>query len=516
MANLHSCSSIYLCPTRTCSDSGVESIRSVIDAVSSPSRLGSERVAYILGLNILLRAAASFSVKKLQGIVDDLKEDANRMDRLVPIVEGRMARGEREDTERERVEAGLERLENKQERKEASAWRKQQQSDRVRSWLGGQALNESNSRRHYNNTVSRFGKTCDWLSGTSIFEEWANRTSKQPVVWLYAGPGSGKSILCSHAVDQVKSLEVKPAVAFQFYDFDDQQRTALQTARNLAAQLFEHFWLRYRDLPETLHALTQRNASDLVNVLELIQLLVCDLPVVYIFLDGLDEECTAARWNEASKIVDFVIGLADSSPSTVRVWCSTQDRPCIRERLETFPTLNIRDHVQTEVDIYLSQTVPGLDNMEVGDETRNWILGELKTRACGNFLWANLMIKTLKEEVACFDDMEQFIKDGLPKDLNEYYKRIFSRYEMKERDLARYAPSARSIPGYRKLINLQQNICAGRLFQATSSVQRTTRSNRYGVNYNSTSVEGPQHSLETIGSQTLRTTDRDTTRHRGF
>lgn len=442
IANLHSCSSICLCPTRTYSDSGVESTRSVIDAVSSPRRLGSERVAYIPGLNILLRAAASFSVKKLQGIVDDLKEDANRMDRLVPIVEGRIARGEREDTERERVEAGLERLENKQERKEASAWRKQQQSDRVRSWLGGQALNESNSRRHYNNTVSRFRKSCDWLSGTSEFEEWANRTSTQPVIWLYAGPGSGKSILCSHAVDQVKSIEVKPAVAFQFYDFDDQQRTALQTARNLAAQLFEHFWLRYQDLPETLHALTQRNASDLMNVLELIQLLVCDLPAVYIFLDGLDEECTATRWNEASKIVDFVIDLADSSPSTVRVWCSTQDRPCIRQRLETFPTLNIKDHVQTEVDIYLSQTVPGLDNMEVGDETRNWILSELKNRACGNFLWANLMIKTLKEEVACFDDMEQFIKDGLPKDLNEYYKRIFSRYEVKERDLARYAPSA--------------------------------------------------------------------------
>ena len=139
-------------------------------------------MAYVPGLNVLLRAAASFSVKKLQGIVDDLKEDANRMDKLVPIVEGRIARGEREDAEKERVEAGLERLENKQERKEAAAWRKQQQSDRIRSWLGGQALNESNSRRHYNNTISRFGDSCDWLLETSMFEEWLDKTSKQPVL----------------------------------------------------------------------------------------------------------------------------------------------------------------------------------------------------------------------------------------------------------------------------------------------------------------------------------------------
>lgn len=438
-------------------------------------------MAYVPGLNILLRAAASFSVKKLQGIVDDLKEDANRMDRLVPIVEGRIARGEREDAEKERVEAGLERLENKQERKEASAWRKQQQSDRIRSWLGGQALNESNSRRHYDNTNSRFGNSCDWLLSASIFKDWVNRASKQPVVWLYAGPGSGKSVLCSHAVDHVKSLETKPAVAFQFYDFDDPQRTALQTARNLAAQLFEHIWLRLQDIPDTLHAQTQKNSGDLVNVLDFIWLLVGNLPNVYIFLDGLDEESTVARWKEASKIVDFVMELANSSPSAMRVWFSTQDRSCIRERLDAFPTLNIKDQVQTDVNIYLSQTVPGLDNMEVGDDTRNWILGELKNRANGNFLWASLMIKTLKDEVACFDDMEQFIQDGLPKDLDEYYKRIFSRYEVKERDLARHAPPPLVSPAIEMLMYIQQNIRACCLFEATSSLQRTTRSNWYGV-----------------------------------
>lgn len=447
MANLHSCSSICSCPIRMYSGFGVESIRSVLDAVSLQTCPRSERVAYVSGFNIVLRAAASFSVKKLQGIVDDLKEDANRMDKLVPIVEGRIARGEREDADKERVEAGLERLENKQERKEASTWRKQQQSDRIRSWLGGEALNESNSRRHDNNTIGRFGDTCDWLLESSIFEEWVNRTSEHPVVWLHAGPGSGKSILCSYAVDHVKSFDVKSAVAFQFYDFDDQQRTALQTARNLAAQLFDHFWLRFQDIPEALHAHTQKSAGDLMTVLEFIRLLVAELPAVYIFLDGLDEECTVARWKEASKIVDFVMGLAKSSPSTVRLWCSTQDRFCIRERLGAFPTLDIKDQVQTDVDIYLSQTVPGLDNIEVGDETRDWILAELKERANGNFLWASLMIKTLEDEVACFDDMEQFIKDGLPKDLDEYYKRIFSRYEEKEGDLARYASSTPSASG---------------------------------------------------------------------
>ena len=383
-------------------------------------------------LNTLLRASASFSIKKLQGIVNDLKGNADEIDKLVPIVEGQYAGLERE-------EARLERIENKKERDEGSEWRKQMQSDRIVSWLSGQAINESTLTRHQNNLDVISGETtCDWLFRETMFQEWIDGTSTKPIIWLYAGPGSGKSVLCSHAYKYVEKLvpETKVAVALHFYAFDD-QNTALIMARGLAAQLFAQYWCLHKDIPEDVGDASQKSAASLDSILEFIRILIGKLSRVFIFFDGLDEECNPARWKEAVKMIDFFVRLADNFPHIVRLWYSTQDTLLIRKKLGAFPALNIKDRIAEAVDGHISAKVPGLDNVEVDRETRDWILTELKGRAEGNFLWASLMLKTIENEVSSFDEMELFIEKGLPKDLDQYYKQIFSRYEMRERELAR-------------------------------------------------------------------------------
>lgn len=385
------------------------------------------------GLNSLLRASTSFSIKKLQAIVDDLKEDADQIEKVAAIVEGQYAGTER-------FEASLERYENKKERDEGSAWRKQMQSDRIRSWLRGQNINESTLHRHRNNLdVNRHesgSPTCDWLFKDSRFQDWIRGTSLKPILWLFAGPGSGKSVLCSHAIEYMKNLGDTQAQCLHFYEFDN-EHTAIVTARNLATQLFERYWLLNHDVPEDLQSTSQKSGADLINVFEFIRVLVGELPKVYVFLDGLDEECTAARWKEAVKIIDFVNLLAETSPETVRVWYSSQDRPIIRQQLESHLILNVKEQIRVAVDEHISLKVPGIRNPEVDQDTRTWILSELKQRADGNFLWASLMLKTIEDEVSSFDEMELFIKEGLPKDLDAYYRRIIARYEKRERELAR-------------------------------------------------------------------------------
>ena len=388
------------------------------------------------GLNTLLRASTSFSTKKLQAIVDDLKGDADLIEKLAAIIEGQYARNER-------MEASLERHDNWKERDEGSTWRKQMQSDRIRNWLGGQAIHESTLYRHRNNLdIPRHpieSSTCEWLSDESQFQQWVQGTSSNPILWLPAGPGSGKSVLCSHAVEYVKNLSEVHAECLHFYEFDN-EHTGMVTARNLATQLFEQYWLSNQDVPEELQKASQKSAADLVNVFDFIRVVVDRLPKVYIFLDGLDEECTVARWGEAIKIIGFVNALAENSPKTIRVWYSSQDRPFIREQLEKHVVLNVKEQIKVAVNKHISLRVPGLCNPEVDQETKTWILDELKQRADGSFLWASLMLKTIENEVSSFDEMELFIKEGLPKDLDAYYRRIIARYEKRERELARSVP----------------------------------------------------------------------------
>lgn len=75
----------------------------------------------------MLRATTSFSTKKLQTIIDDLTSEVDNIDKLTPIVEGRKARGEREDSERERIEARIDREESRIERKENAEFRQTSQ-----------------------------------------------------------------------------------------------------------------------------------------------------------------------------------------------------------------------------------------------------------------------------------------------------------------------------------------------------------------------------------------------------
>lgn len=140
------------------------------------------------------------------------------------------------------------------------------------------------------------------------------------------------------------------------------------------------------------------------------------------------EESSEARWEEADRIVDTLIVLAHNFPRAVRVWGSNQDRGFVRQKLKDVPTLDTEERIGVALDDYIDVTVPGIDHPDADAHTREWILTELKKRAHGNFLWASLMLTTIGNEVGSLDGMEQFIDQGLPTDLDGYYRRISAQY----------------------------------------------------------------------------------------
>jgi hypothetical protein len=59
---------------------------------------------------------------------------------------------------------------------------------------------------------------------------------------------------------------------------------------------------------------------------------------------------------------------------------------------------------------------------------RGRLLTELRRRAQDSFLFAALMIKRLRNEVGCFDEIVEFIERGLPEDLEQEYLRTYQEY----------------------------------------------------------------------------------------
>ena len=88
------------------------------------ARGGNSRLSHAVA-NRMGRALASFSTSKLDGIVERIEQNSSDISRLIPIVQERVQRGEREDAAEERRLAGI-------ARSEQSAFFRQQQEDRKR------------------------------------------------------------------------------------------------------------------------------------------------------------------------------------------------------------------------------------------------------------------------------------------------------------------------------------------------------------------------------------------------
>lgn len=280
--------------------------------------------------------------------------------------------------------------------------------------------------------------TCDWLSRHSAYSEWQNGNADSSIFWLHSPPGFGKTILCSHAIQLIKDSDPDVAVVYHFYR--EEHHTACETLRIISGQLFECYVKQSPQIDEELYLKTQRRACSLENIQELITTLVKYLPKTYLFIDGLDQEVSPERWTEASTVVDFLLQLSKGSPATVRIWYSSQSSLRIREKLEGFITVDVKNKLEVKADVmlYVSlamfKTHPELE--ELGSE-KDKLLKDLQDRAEGNFLIASLMIKVLQEDTDSLTDMQEFIERGdLPKTLDGYYRRIFERIASPQRRLA--------------------------------------------------------------------------------
>ncbi|KAJ6601314.1 hypothetical protein DFH09DRAFT_1127428 [Mycena vulgaris] len=388
----------------------------------------------------MLKAATSFSTNKLNKIVKDIEEDADEIEKLASILEATKGKAERQAAELERFQAGRERAAAQKERDAQTAWREENQGDRqgeryrhISSWLCARQGNEDNMRQLRTHKGLHLSGTCDWLLQHRMYIDWCDGPTPATILWIHAPPAAGKSILSSRVI-QVITEEPDAAVAYHFYRFD-QMNTGSETLRLLANQLFDTYWNRTHAVPAEMYLKTQQSVCSLENVQELVKTLVKLLPKSYFIVDGLDEECMGSnRWAEAATTLDFLITLAKDSPDRVRLWYSSQYRPCISEKFKEYVVLDIKDEVKDDVSLYLSRANPELSDLEVSDQDKDKVLESLRGRAEGNFLWASLMLKSLKE-TASLTDMKQFVKDGLPYTLDDYYRRIFDRFEKSHRSL---------------------------------------------------------------------------------
>jgi hypothetical protein len=398
--------------------------------------------------NRMSRAIASFSVKKLDDIIANIDKNAERITLLVPVVQERSARGEREDAAEERRLAGMARDEAKllyemhaEELKKRNEERKRARKTDLGRWLlgGASQVNESNHRHQEQNTRCRNTNTCAWILNEELFINWLNPTASSPVLWVKAAPGVGKSILTAYAIEETQtSSQDTVATCFQYYSFDE-EFSALQVLRALTEQLSNQLWEQTGDIPEDIHALTQKTttSSKTADVENALRETIKHMKITYVFLDGLDEECdNGPRWRQLKHVLDFLTNLVMYEKLPIKIWCSSQPRTCVDSELQLYPTLQVTpDLNKRDIERFLKDRIGVLDDLELDEGYQNVLLADLRSRADGCFLWASLMLDSISN-ASSLQAIQEYINDGLPKDYERYYMKKLESIAAKDRALA--------------------------------------------------------------------------------
>jgi hypothetical protein len=211
--------------------------------------------------------------------------------------------------------------------------------------------------------------------------------------------------------------------------------------------LLELLAVKVPQLPESLIPFLTVDKENTRMMEKLIQAIINELPLTYIFIDGLDEadytdlqgDIPVPRAKEELPFfVSFLVSEAIKNPSKVRLWCSSQFTPEIQRYMYRQGSSSVIEvplqTKDTEGDIqkYLLAAIPeSTDDKDVF--VALVIATSISTEVEGSFLWASSMLEDLKDRAEDSDDLLTLAEEGLPTTMNAQYAKIVARIRRRDR-----------------------------------------------------------------------------------
>lgn len=175
------------------------------------------------------------------------------------------------------------------ERLEAAFRRPQMGYLEIKRWLAAPDPTENHTRAR----KLREPYTGMWYLESD--QHLAIKAGLQCSVWLYGIPGSGKSVLCSHIIDDLLTdtwADPRRVVVFFYFDFQDKQR---QDATAMLRSLIEQLLSQSEAVPSLLNNLFtecdqgRKQPINKERYLEALEQMMGMLDQVFVILDALDE-----------------------------------------------------------------------------------------------------------------------------------------------------------------------------------------------------------------------------------
>ena len=265
----------------------------------------------------------------------------------------------------------------------------------------------SSLHKHHDLQTRRAEGTGTWLLEHRDFLQWVNEGSGEHDLLCVGGPGAGKSVLCSHIVDHLRTKfkDEDVAIAYFYYDYSEQQS---QHVANLARSLLRQLSSYGQNIPAAVANFYQRTRNsakdqtwfhDLLNIL---QRVVATFGQCFIVVDALDE---ADIQTQRSGFFEVINAIRRSSGGALKVLATTRPHALsLADKFRNPVTIEILAD-PGDLHLYLARTMKEHPESEylMDDDLKEHVLATLCNNAHGMFLLPALQIRTILDQITKAD-----------------------------------------------------------------------------------------------------------------
>jgi len=262
----------------------------------------------------------------------------------------------------------------------------------------------------------------EWFLRDRLFESWL--CSHQPRgIWITGPPGCGKTVLSTSIVGGVRqNMQNRPGCVSAFLYCQDDNLSLPAILASIMSQILAQLNSIPKHISAAFEAAKKHGRSKLSTADQPMALLedsFRSLQGIYIIIDGLDE------LRDAKSIAGLLIRLLEETEN-IRIIFLSRDIPALHNRLGDLPKISLTSALMsTDINNYITLQLRDLPLHDPG--IRQIVFDKLSCGADGMFLWATLMIKTLRAATSSQEILE--LLHDLPIGLEAIYVSILDRIE---------------------------------------------------------------------------------------
>ncbi|KAH9055838.1 hypothetical protein EDB83DRAFT_2265301 [Lactarius deliciosus] len=272
--------------------------------------------------------------------------------------------------------------------------------------------------------------TAAWCTKGSTFADWKASGS---LLWVHGKPGSGKSILSSAVIRDIKSISNAGSAFLAYFYFDFKDKAKQDTRALLSSFLVQLsdqsdiFCNALFSLYSTHKQGTEQPTNDSLSQCLKHMLTTARPAPIYLVLDALDE-CPygAGLPSPREKLLDLLDDLAKLRHPALRLYVTSRPEFDIRIALEPLATQQVSLHNESgqmrDINNYVTDVVRSDRRMKRWrDEEKDIVIEKLAEKADGMFRWVYCQLEVLR---FCFPTDVRRVLEELPQSLDETYERI--------------------------------------------------------------------------------------------